>query len=38
MKLEHVATNPDNYKVVVANYKVRIMEYTDHPGNSTPPQ
>jgi quercetin dioxygenase-like cupin family protein len=37
MKLDPVATNPDNYKVVFENDQVRVLEYTDKPGHLTTP-
>jgi beta-alanine degradation protein BauB len=35
--LDPVATNPDNYKVVFENDRVRVLEYVDHPGHKTTP-
>lgn len=37
MSLDPVATNPDNYKVVFENDRVRVLEYIDHPGHRTTP-
>ena len=37
MSLDPVATNPDHYKVVYENDRVRVLEYTDHPGQRTTP-
>jgi quercetin dioxygenase-like cupin family protein len=37
MSLDPVATNPDHYKVVFENDRVRVLEYTDHPGQRTTP-
>ncbi len=30
-----VETNPDNYRVVLENDRVRVLEYTDLPGHKT---
>ena len=30
-------TNPDKYKVIFENDKVRVLEYTDKPGDKTTP-
>jgi hypothetical protein len=30
-------TNPDHYKVVFENERVRVLEYTDEPGDKTTP-
>jgi len=30
-------TDPDKYKVVFENDRVRVLEYTDHPGDRTTP-
>ena len=35
MTLDPVATNPDHYKVVFENDHVRVLEYTDQPGDLT---
>lgn len=32
-----MTTNPDHYKVVFENEKVRVLEYTDQPGDMTTP-
>ena len=32
-----VTTNPDLYRVVFENDRVRVLEYLDHPGQSTSP-
>ena len=32
-----VATNPDNYKVIFENDRVRVLEYRDVPGHRTTP-
>ena len=37
MSLDPVATNPDHYKVVFENDRVRVLEYTDRPGDRTTP-
>jgi beta-alanine degradation protein BauB len=37
MSLDPVATNPDHYRVVFENDRVRVLEYTDHPGDITRP-
>ena len=37
MTLDPVATNPDHYKVVFENDHVRVLEYTDQPGDLTTP-
>lgn len=37
MKMDPVVTNPDNYKVLFENDQVRVLEYTDKPGNLTTP-
>lgn len=37
MQLDPVATNPDLYKVVFENDRVRVLEYTDAPGDRTTP-
>ena len=33
MSLDPVETNPDHYKVVFENDRVRVLEYTDRPGD-----
>lgn len=35
MKLDPVVTNPDHYKVVFENEHVRVLDFTDKPGDST---
>jgi quercetin dioxygenase-like cupin family protein len=35
MSLDPVETNPDHYKVVFENDRVRVLEYTDRPGDRT---
>lgn len=37
MSLDPAVTNPDHYKVVFENQKVRVLEYTDQPGDQTTP-
>ena len=37
MDLDPVATNPDAYRVVFENARVRVLEYTDTPGHRTVP-
>jgi hypothetical protein len=37
MSLDPVQTNPDHYKVVFENDRVRVLEYTDLPGEHTTP-
>ena len=37
MTLDPVSTNPDHYKVVFENERVRVLEYTDQPGDQTTP-
>jgi beta-alanine degradation protein BauB len=37
MTLDPVATNPDHYSVVFENDQVRVLEYTDQPGDRTTP-
>lgn len=32
-----MVTNPERYKVVFENDRVRVLEYTDHPGEVTTP-
>lgn len=32
-----VQTNPDLYRVVLENDRVRVLEYLDHPGDQTTP-
>jgi oxalate decarboxylase/phosphoglucose isomerase-like protein (cupin superfamily) len=35
MSLDPAVTNPDHYKVIFENDKVRVLEYTDQPGDMT---
>ena len=37
MTLDPVVTNPDLYKVLFENDQVRVLEYTDQPGDRTTP-
>jgi beta-alanine degradation protein BauB len=37
MSMDPVETNPDHYKVVFENDRVRVLEYTDRPGDRTTP-
>src|SRR5690242_7414807 len=37
MSLDPVETNPDHYAVVFENDRVRVLEYTDRPGEKTTP-
>jgi quercetin dioxygenase-like cupin family protein len=37
MSLDPVESNPDHYKVVFENERVRVLEYTDNPGDRTTP-
>lgn len=37
MKLDPVASNPDHYKVLFENEHVRVLDYTDQPGDRTTP-
>ncbi len=37
MSLDPAVTNPDLYKVILDNDRVRILEYTDAPGDATTP-
>ena len=37
MTLDPVVTNPDLYKVVFENERVRVLEYRDQPGDQTTP-
>ncbi|SOE02536.1 cytoplasmic protein [Blastococcus haudaquaticus] len=37
MTLDPVATNPRHYAVVYENDRVRVLEYTDQPGDRTTP-
>lgn len=37
MSLDPSVSNPDHYKVVFENDRVRVLEYTDLPGDRTTP-
>ena len=37
MSLDPVQTNPDHYRVLFENDRVRVLEYTDSPGTRTAP-
>src|SRR3954451_12024236 len=37
MTLDPVETNPQHYRVVFENDRVRVLEYTDRPGDRTTP-
>jgi quercetin dioxygenase-like cupin family protein len=37
MSQDPVASNPEHYKVVFENDRVRVLEYTDQPGDITTP-
>ncbi len=37
MALDPVQTNPEHYSVVFENERVRVLEYTDRPGDRTTP-
>jgi hypothetical protein len=37
VSLDPATTNPDNYKVVFENDRVRVLEYLDQPGLRTTP-
>lgn len=37
MGLDPVLTNPDHYRVIFENDRVRVLEYTDEPGERTSP-
>ncbi|NMM22370.1 MAG: cytoplasmic protein [Phycicoccus sp.] len=37
MTLDPVVTNPEFYKVLFENGQVRVLEYTDQPGDRTTP-
>jgi hypothetical protein len=37
MSLDPVETNPDHYAVVFENERVRVLRYTDRPGDRTTP-
>jgi beta-alanine degradation protein BauB len=37
MSLDPVTTNPQHYRVLFENERVRVLEYTDAPGDQTTP-
>jgi quercetin dioxygenase-like cupin family protein len=37
MSLDPVISNPDHYKVIFENDRVRVLEYSDEPGDKTTP-
>lgn len=37
MDLDPATSNPDHYRVVFENERVRVLEYTDEPGDRTTP-
>lgn len=37
MEMDPAVTNPEHYKVVFENDRVRVLEYTDAPGDVTTP-
>lgn len=37
MDLDPAATNPQHYKVIFENERVRVLEYQDRPGDRTTP-
>jgi beta-alanine degradation protein BauB len=37
MELDPVTTNPDHYRVLFENEHVRVLDYTDDPGDQTTP-
>jgi len=37
MSLDPVESNPDHYRVVYENDRVRVLQYTDRPGDRTTP-
>lgn len=37
MSLDPTETNPDHYKVIFENARVRVLEYLDQPGTVTTP-
>jgi quercetin dioxygenase-like cupin family protein len=37
MTLDPVTTNPDHYRVIFENDQVRVLDYTDLPGQRTTP-
>jgi beta-alanine degradation protein BauB len=37
MSLDPAQSNPDHYRVIFENDRVRVLEYTDRPGDRTTP-
>lgn len=37
MSLDPASTNPDHYRVIFENERVRVLEYKDQPGDRTTP-
>lgn len=37
MSLDPATTNPDHYRVIFENERVRVLEYQDQPGDRTTP-
>jgi hypothetical protein len=37
MSTDPVITNPELYRVILENERVRVLEYLDHPGDRTQP-
>lgn len=37
MEFDPAVSNPDHYRVLFENERVRVLEYTDHPGECTTP-
>jgi len=37
MSLDPVTSNPDHYRVIFENDRIRVLEYTDQPGHVTTP-
>ena len=37
MSMDPAVTNPEHYKVIFENDKVRVLEYNDQPGDKTTP-
>ncbi|HTO75072.1 MAG TPA: cytoplasmic protein [Thermoanaerobaculia bacterium] len=37
MRQDPIATDPDKYKVIFENERVRVLEYRDKPGQKTAP-
>ena len=35
MSLDPVQSNPQHYRLIFENERVRVLEYTDHPGDET---